>query len=164
LTFGNAGRRWRRQKRKKLAAPSAESQQRSTMLRDRVMDSAYLSAWAALAGSIVGALTSGIATWLSQRAGAGHLVQSLSRREDIYNDFIVAASKAYGDALVTNEPHIQEIVALYDMISMMRVLSSPRTVECADEVLQTALGNFFTPNKTILSCANWSGTGRRWIR
>jgi hypothetical protein len=71
-------------------------------------------------------------------------------REDLYNDFILAASKAYGDALVTNEPHIQEIVALYDMISMMRVLSSPRTVESADKVMQTILDIFFTSNKAPL--------------
>ncbi len=115
------------------------------------MDSAYLSALSALAGSIVGGLTSGITAWLSQRsqARAGHLAQSLSRRDDLYKDFIVAASKAYGDAIVTNEPQIQELVGLYAMISRMRVLSSPRIVECADKVMQTTLDTFFAPNKTI---------------
>jgi hypothetical protein len=115
------------------------------------MDSAYLSALSALAGSIVGGLTSGITAWLSQRAQAraGHLAQSMSRRDELYKDFIVAASKAYGDAVVTTEPQVQELVGLYAMISRMRVLSSPRIVGCADKVMQTILDTFFAPNKTL---------------
>jgi hypothetical protein len=55
---------------------------------------------------VVGGLTSCIATWLSQRAHAraGQLAREMSRRDDLYKDFIVAASKAYGDAILSNEP------------------------------------------------------------
>ena len=115
------------------------------------MDSAYVSALSALAGSIIGGLTSGITAWLSHRtqAQAARLAQSLSRRDELYKDFIVAASKAYGDAIVTNEPQIQELVAIYAMVSRMRVLSSPRVVKCADKVMQTILDTFFAPNKTM---------------
>jgi hypothetical protein len=115
------------------------------------MDVAYVSALAALAGSVVGGLTSGFTTWLSQRAQAraGLLAHSLSRREDLYRDFIVAASKAYGEAIISNEPQIQELIALYAMISRMRALSSPRIVSCADKVMVTTIGTYFAPNKTI---------------
>jgi hypothetical protein len=87
-------------------------------------DAAYLSALSALAGSLVGGLTSGITTWLSLRnqVRAGQLAHHLSLRDDLYKDFIAAASKAYGDAMVTNEPQMQHLVALYAMISRMRVL------------------------------------------
>jgi hypothetical protein len=56
------------------------------------VDVAYLSALSALAGSVVGGLTSGITTWLSQRAQAtaGQLAREMSRRDDLYKDFIVA--------------------------------------------------------------------------
>jgi hypothetical protein len=115
------------------------------------MDVAYVSALSALAGSVVGGLTSGFTTWLSQRAQAraGHLAHSLSRREDLYRDFIVAASKAYGEAIISSEPPIQELIALYAMISRMRALSSPRIVACADKVMVTTIGTYFAPNKTI---------------
>jgi hypothetical protein len=115
------------------------------------MDIAYLSALSALAGSVVGGLTSGITTWLSQRnqARAEQLAREMSRREELYKDFIVAASKAYGDAIVSNEPQIQELVSLYAMISRMRVLSSPRTVACADQLMRTTIDTYFEPNKTI---------------
>jgi hypothetical protein len=115
------------------------------------MDIAYLSALAALAGSVVGGLTSGITTWLSLRAQArsGQLAHELSRREELFKDFIVAASNAYGDAVVSNEPQIQELVSLYAMISRMRVMSLPRTVASADQIMRATIDTYFAPNKTI---------------
>ena len=115
------------------------------------MDTAYISALSVLAGSVVGGLTSGFTTWLGQRAQAraGQLAHDKSQREDLYKDFIVAASKAYGDAAVSDEPKIQELVALYAMISRMRVLSLPRTVECAEKIVNATLDTYFAPSKTI---------------
>ena len=115
------------------------------------MDIAYLSALSALAGSVVGGLTSGVTTWLSQRnqARAEQLAREMSRREELYKDFIVAASKVYGDAIVSNEPQIQELVSIYAMISRMRVLSSPRTVACADQLMRATIDTYLEPNKTI---------------
>jgi hypothetical protein len=114
-------------------------------------DAAYLPALSALAGSMVGGLTSGLTTWLSLRnqARAGQLAHDLSRRDDLYKDFIVAASKAYGDAMLSNEPQMQDLVALYAMISRMRVLSSARTVACAQRVVEATVDTYFAPNKTI---------------
>src|SRR5437016_4883011 len=59
------------------------------------MDVASISALSVLAGSVVGGLTSGFTTWLSQRAQAraGQLAHDKSQREDLYKDFIIAASK-----------------------------------------------------------------------
>ena len=115
------------------------------------MDVAYISALSALAGSVVGGLTSGFTTWLSQRAQAkaGQLALNLSRREELFKDFIIAASKAYGEAIVSNEPQLQEIIALYAMISRMRVLCLPPTVACADQIMVTTIGKYFEPNRTI---------------
>ena len=77
------------------------------------MDIAYLPTLSALAGSVVGGLTSGVATWLSQRAQAreSQLAREMARRDDLYKEFIAAASKAYGEAIVSNEPNVQELVA-----------------------------------------------------
>ncbi len=115
------------------------------------MDIAYISAISALAGSVVGGLTSGVTNWLNQRsqARAGQIAHDLARREDLYRDFIVAASKAYGEAIVSNEPQIQEIIALYAMISRMRVLSSPRTIACAEKIMITTIATYDAPNQTV---------------
>ena len=100
---------------------------------------------------MVGGLTSGLTTWLSLRnqARAGQLAHDLSRRDDLYKDFIVAASKAYGDAMLSNEPQMQDLVALYAMISRMRVLSSARTIACAQKVMEATVDTYFAPNKTV---------------
>jgi hypothetical protein len=115
------------------------------------MDVAYISALSALAGSVIGGLTSTGTTWLTQRAQtrAGQFVHELERRQDLYRDFIVAASRAYGDALMSNDPHIAELVELYSMVSRMRVLSTPRTVECANAIMLTIIDTYFSPNKSV---------------
>src|ERR1700675_3814522 len=102
------------------------------------MNVAYLSALSALAGSGVGGLTSGVTTWLGLRAPAraGHLAREMWRRHDLYKDFIVAASKAYGSAILSNEPQMEELVGL---ISRMRVVSLPRTVACAEKVVDATI-------------------------
>jgi hypothetical protein len=83
------------------------------------------------------------------QARAGHLAHEMSRRDDLYKDFIVAASKAYGDAILSNEPRVQELVALSALISRMRVLSSPRTVASAEKIMEATLSAYFSPNTTM---------------
>ena len=115
------------------------------------MNVAYVSALSALAGSVIGGLISGVATWLSQRtqARAAELTREFSRRDDLYADFIIAASKAYGEALVSNQPQVQDLVALYGMISRMRVVSSPRIVASAEKIMGTTIDTYFAPNVAI---------------
>ena len=115
------------------------------------MDVAYVSALSALAGSVVGGLTSGVTTWLSQRASvkAARLEHELSRREQLSKDFIITASKAFGDATVSNDPQIPVIVDLYAMVSIMRVVSSPQTLACAEKIMHETTRVYFEPNKTV---------------
>src|SRR6201982_12401 len=127
------------------------------------MDVAYISALSALAGSVIGGLTSGMTSWLNQRsvAKAGQLAHELLRRQDLYKDFIIAASKAYAEALVVSEPKIEELIALYAMISRMRVTSSPNIVACAERVLVETTSAYFEPNRTVPELRELirSGTG-----
>jgi hypothetical protein len=111
----------------------------------------YLPALAALAGSVVGALASILATWLNQhyQASVGEHTRQISQREDLFRDFIVAASKAYGEALVSEEPRIEELLALHAMVSRMRLSCSPRTVARAEEVIRVTIDTYFAPNKTV---------------
>src|SRR5580693_7305133 len=102
------------------------------------MDAAYISAMAALVGSVVGGLTAGGTTWLSQRAHAraGQMAHEAGLREDPYREFIIVAPTAYSDALLNSEPQIPKLVSLYAMISRTRIVSSPR-IECADKIMLT---------------------------
>ena len=115
------------------------------------MDIAYISALSALAGSAVGGFSSTVTTWISQRAQArsAQLGHEITRRQDLYRDFITAASRTYGDALVSSEPQLADLVALYSMISRMRVLSESRTVGCADKIMRTIIDTYFSPNRSV---------------
>ena len=115
------------------------------------MDFGSITALSALAGSAAGGLTSGITAWISARfqARAGRLNGELTRRQDLFRDFMVAASKTYGNALTNNEPQVADLVDLYALISRMRVLCSPEIVECADQVLRLIIGTYFAPNRTV---------------
>jgi hypothetical protein len=117
------------------------------------MEVAYVSALSALAGSIVGGLTTGYTNWLSQRAQvrAGRLEHDLGRRQDLLREFAAAAAKAYGDAMVHNEPNIAELVDLYAMISRMRILAMPRSVACAEALMRKIVETYFEPNWTARS-------------
>ncbi len=50
---------------------------------------------------------------------------------------------------MSNEPNVQELVALYAMISRMRVQSPPQTVGCAEKVMRATIDCYFAPGKTI---------------
>jgi hypothetical protein len=118
---------------------------------NRRMDTAFISAFSALAGSVVGGLTSGVTTWMSLRsqARAGQRVHNMAQREELYRDFIVAASTSYGNALINDDPQVQEVVKLHGLISRMRVLSTPSVVASAEQVANVVLDTFFGPNKTL---------------
>ena len=114
------------------------------------MDAAYLSALSALAVHRrrfdVGDRR------MDKSAHAGESRTARSGRfatTGTVKDFIIAASRAYGKAILSNEPQIEDLVALYAMIGRMRVISSARTVECADKIMHKTIATYFAPNKTI---------------
>ena len=73
----------------------------------------------------------------------------------------MAASKAYAEASVVNEPKIEELIALYAMISRMRVASSSNIVSCAERALLETTDAYFEPNRTVPELRELikSGTG-----
>ena len=115
------------------------------------MDIAYISALSALAGSVIGGFTSGVTNWLNQhsQARAERLAHDFSRRDDLYRDFIFEASRAYGEAIVSSEPQIQELIALYAMISRMRILSSPQTIARALNIMVVTIATYSSPNRSV---------------
>jgi hypothetical protein len=66
------------------------------------MNATYVSAFAALAGSLIGGLITFAAAWITQRrqANVQRLLQEKARRQELYQQFIEEASKLYVDALI----------------------------------------------------------------
>ena len=115
------------------------------------MDSATISALAALGGALIGGLTFFTTSWLTQQTQARgqQLMHKLTRQEDLYKEFIEEASRLYVDSLVHDSPNVPQLVRLYAMISRMRVLSSTKTVENADKVARMIVNTYLAPNKTL---------------
>jgi hypothetical protein len=115
------------------------------------MDSAYLPALAALAGSATGGLTSLASAWLTLRrqGRTTRLSRDRARRQKLYRLFIDEASKLYADSLVHDEAEVSALVRAYALISRMRVLSSPAVVKKAEAVIRMVVDTYFTPNKTF---------------
>src|SRR5215831_8145629 len=118
---------------------------------DCVMEPAYLSAFAALAGSMIGALTSLTTSWLTHHVQfrAQQRAHEVSRREQLYAHFIEEASRLYTEAYEHDEAEISKLVNLYALVSKMRVVSSPRIVENADRVVRVIIETYLAPNKTF---------------
>src|SRR5262245_28293914 len=115
------------------------------------MDPAVFSAFAALAGSLIGGLTSLTASWLTQHLqfSVQQRAQNRNRREELYESFIEEASRLYADAYEHNEAETSKLVKLYALVSKMRVVSSPAVVESADGVVRAIIQTYLGPNKTF---------------
>jgi hypothetical protein len=115
------------------------------------MDTAYISALAALAGSVIGGVTSFATTWLTQRSQtkARQPTQAKTRRQDLYTDFVIEASRLYADSLVHDKVEVSALVGLYADVNRMRILSSSKIVENADRVMRIIIDTYLAENKTF---------------
>jgi hypothetical protein len=128
------------------------------------MDAAsYLPAFAALAGSAIGGLTSFASAWLTQghQERAKRLSGEKTRRQKLYKQFIDEASKLYADALVHDQAEISALVSVYALISRMRVVSSTAVIEKAEAVVHLIIDTYFTPNKTFFRISRVDERPRR---
>jgi hypothetical protein len=114
------------------------------------VDTAYLSALAALAGTAVGGLTAFFGSWFAQSAQvkAQLFLHEKGHRQELYRDFIEEASQLYIHSLTSDQPDPSKTVTLYALVNRMRVLSSPEVVEEAEKVARLIVETYKKPNKT----------------
>jgi hypothetical protein len=125
------------------------------------MDASVITALAALTGATVGGFTSVMASWLAQRtqARAQWLAHEIGRLEDLYKEFIEEASTCYVHALQHDEPDIAGLVRLYAKLGQMRILSSPKVLECARRIERTILDTYLAPDKSFLELREMINSG-----
>jgi hypothetical protein len=115
------------------------------------MDSSLVSAGAALGGAAIVGVMSFLGAWTAKQkeVRAQWLVQDRSRRQDLYKEFIQVASKCFVDALQHENPDISSLVAMYEKMSRMRVISSPRVLADAEQVLRRIIDALSQPPVTL---------------
>ena len=114
------------------------------------MDVSYVTAVAALGGAALGGFTSFASSWTTLRVQmrAQEIASSKSRRQKLYKVFIEGATVHYGDALIHNTLELSGLIGLYAQISKMRVVSSPKVIESAVNVVRVITDTYRQPNKT----------------
>ena len=116
------------------------------------MSASIISALAALAGSVIGGLTSVLASLLAQRTQARvqWIAQEKTRRQELYTEFMEEASKCYIDALQHDKGDIPALVNVYTKIARMRVISSPNVIETAEQIGRKILDTYLESDRTFL--------------
>jgi hypothetical protein len=113
----------------------------------------------AIGGSIIGALSSMISTWLVQRHRERREVvaQTSAHLEQLYSDFINESARLLVDAAQHSLEEPSTLVPIYALISRIRLRSSTDVIESGERLIATILKVYFEPNLTpdhIQSAAN----------
>jgi len=118
------------------------------------MDTAYISAIAALGGSAVGALASFMTTWLTLNSQdrANRSVSAVNRRENLYGEFMEEAAKLYSDALTNAPEDAKKFVHIYALVSKLRLFASRDVLAQVDQLMSKIVQTFESPEKDF-QCA-----------
>jgi hypothetical protein len=124
------------------------------------MDAAYISAFAALAGTAIGGLTSFATSWMTQQAQARaqRLAAERDARAALFGRFLDEAAKLYSDALQNKRDDISGLMSIYALTNRIRLVSSSQVVEAADTVCHVIVTAYHEPNITMEEMReNWIG-------
>lgn len=114
------------------------------------MNPGVITAFAAISGSIVGSFGSVVGTWIIQRHQDRRDLRArkIAAREALYSDFIVDSARLLVDAMEHNVGDPQKLIPVYALLSRIRLSSSSRVLEKAEEVMKKILAIYSEPNIT----------------
>jgi len=114
------------------------------------MNSVMITAFAAIGGSLVGALGSAIGTWITARHQDRRdlLGKQIARREALYSDFIAESARLLVDAMQHNSGDVQTLLPVYALVSRIRLSSSEAVLEEAERVIRTIVSTYPQTNLT----------------
>ena len=115
-----------------------------------MIDSGYITAFAALGGAALGGLTSFATSWTTLRIQmkSQRSASSKSKRQKLYKAFIDAAARIYGDALLHDKLETTGLIDLHALVSRMRIVSSRPVIETAVNVVKVITDTYSQPNKS----------------
>ena len=107
-------------------------------------------ALAAIAGSLVGALGSASATWITARHQDRRdlLGKQIARREALYSDFIAESARLLVDAMQHNSSDLQTMLPVFALASRIRLSSSELVLQEAEQVIRTIVSTYPKTNLT----------------
>lgn len=115
------------------------------------MDSTLITAMAGVFGSLVGASASIGTTWLTKRTEIVRTTaeRKLRERESLYNQFLTEASRVAVHALTHSFEGPDQIVALYGILSRIRLVASNPVVREGEMCCMRILTMYGKPSMTV---------------
>jgi hypothetical protein len=114
------------------------------------MDSAYLSALSALAGTMIGGVTTFLTSWTTQMAQArsARLSEERARRDQLYSKFLDETARLYSYAMSEDKINHENLVNIFALRGRILLQSSSSIVEAADAIIKRLVSLYMTPNRS----------------
>jgi len=115
-----------------------------------MIESTAVTATAAAMGSLVGATASIATTWITQRTQTirADTEWKLRERQSLYKEFITEASRLAVDALVHSLERPDQLMALYGILSCIRLVSGEEVVRQGEACCYRIIELYGRPNLT----------------
>jgi hypothetical protein len=114
------------------------------------MDAAWISAFSAVMGSLVGGFTSLLTTYANQRAQyrRDFLSRQFAQRENLYSEFINEAARLQIDSLEQESVKPSTLVTVYALGNRIRLNSSEEVVRAAENAVREIIESYRSPKMT----------------
>ena len=114
------------------------------------MDTAWISAFSAVMGSLVGAFTSFVTTYANQRSQykRDFLSKQFAQRETLYSEFINEAARLEVESLDRQMEKASGLVTIYALQNRIRLTASEEVVRAADNTIKNIVESYKRPNMT----------------
>jgi hypothetical protein len=125
------------------------------------MDTAIVSAMAAVLGSLVGGSATVAAAWVTERTLNRRelLRMELGKREELYNEFINECARIAIDSLANGLEKPETLLPAYSALNRIRLSATSPVLAEADKVMNRITEQYLSPN---MSLAEMRAIARSW--
>jgi len=115
------------------------------------MDTAFVSAMAAVLGSLVGGSATMGTAWITQKTSTRRelIRQELRKRETLYGEFINECSRLAIDSLAHGIEKPEQIWSAYALLNRIRLSASKAVLVEAEAVLKRIAAQYYSPNVSL---------------
>jgi hypothetical protein len=116
------------------------------------MDQAYVSTLAALAGTVIGGLTSFATSWVMQTVQTrnARVAADITRREHLYGSFMDELALLYSHALRGDEVEYSKMVTVFALKGRIALISTQPVIDCANREVKFLVDLYIGPKRTPL--------------
>ena len=119
---------------------------------DPAIQSASITALAAIMGSLVGGLASFATTFFTQRYQARRdlLSRDAANREELYSQFIKEAANLYADSLGRTLENPASLIGMYSLVGRIRLIGTDKVLLAAEKIADSIVDSYSRPPTTFV--------------